>query len=390
LSIENVFKSNKKPICIYALDGELVFGNIAFQLQFKTETETDLFEYVMMGRPLGNQLTWNCNVIKGGINWDIHASIDDASGTLCIIADDIDQYISHEKELIGFYDQHMCFIKSLYPQHIIDALFNKDVRNIARQHTNVTICFADVRGFTSMCSSLKPEHVMSFLNKLFGGFDLLLKKHDIFKLETVGDCYVTVSGLMTLNNDGSYVLEPKDAVVAANNMLAFAKDMMDTAFVTRLPGTNDHVEMRVGIHTGDVTSGIIDNVMPKFCLFGDAMNTASRMESTGKPMHIHVSEPTYALANIKKNFRRRSTDVKGKGEMTTYMMNCANKLHSASMSDVDFHVSTELRQTSSATNFNNLMKFANITTKRVINATRKSFDMELKNKLIFERLVSFM
>lgn len=171
-----------------------------------------------------------------------------------------------------------------------------------KAHKDVSICFADIKSFTKICSTMKPVQVRDFLRTLFKRFDLLCKKYNIHKIETIGDCYLSVAGLVDDYN-------PQEN---ANNMFTCAKEMIKEAYVLK-------VEIRIGIHTGSVISGVIDEDMPRSCLFGDAVNVASRMESLGMPMHIHVSEDTYMLLRDKSNFVERNVDVKGKGIMKTYM-----------------------------------------------------------------------
>jgi class 3 adenylate cyclase len=352
-------------MCIFDTYGAKLFENDAYVASFKG---FDMFGHVVGCKgTCGN--AWTSKIVHNSSSYDINILMGVGPGTYCVIADDVNEYVTHENETASFHNQHIRFIKSLYPKHITDAIFKQDLTNLARHHKGVTICFADIRGFTSTCSRLAPEDVMQFLNHLFGLFDVLLKKHGLFKLETVGDCYVSVAGLMAHNDDGENVLildGENDASIAAENMVEFARDMIQTAFKTRIPGTNQNVELRVGIHTGDVMSGIIDNAMPKFCLFGDAMNMASRMESAGRPMHIHVSDATYGLLKSNKSkegFGRLSLDIKGKGEMTTHLMSCASRLtwlqsqSTPNMTNTEKEPELAIHESSSLTN---LMKFVNL------------------------------
>lgn len=389
--LKEVFKCNNKPICVFDSEGGIIFKNDSYSSLFNG---FDMFDHIMQVKREGSSgsgssgsglgpggTSWKVKIMRDNASYDVNVTTDPSKGTHCVIVDDLNEYISHQTGLLEFHAYHTNFVKSLYPKHIVDAIFKKDLRDIARHHKNVTICFADIRGFTNTCSTLQPEDVMLFLNSLFGDFDMLLKKHGIFKLETVGDCYVTVAGLMGQNNDGDYVLEANDASVSAENMVAFAKDMISTAYGTRIPGTRKNVEMRVGVHTGDVTSGIIDCAMPKFSLFGDAMNMASRMETTGKPMHVHVSEATYSLLKNKQSFIRLSTNIKGKGEHTTYMLSCANRSirHSLSMPSMT-HVDREcgIIARPSSSNLTNLMRIVNMASPPACLAVyRKSFDTEM-------------
>jgi len=114
------------------------------------------------------------------------------------------------------------------------------------------------------------------------------------------------------------VVDPLHAL----RVLGFARDMVEIAQQVCMPHTGHAVQLRVGIHSGPVVSGIVGTRMPRFCLFGDTVNTASRMETTSQPNRIHISHDTYALVATKTPGRWQATggvDVKGKGKMNTYM-----------------------------------------------------------------------
>ncbi|EFJ46285.1 guanylyl and adenylyl cyclase family member, partial [Volvox carteri f. nagariensis] len=150
----------------------------------------------------------------------------------------------------------------------------------------VTVLFADIKGFTSLCHQIPPTRVMHFLNHLYSRLDTLLDVYGVYKVETIGDCYMVAGGLMTRDSDGFMAVRGPDSV-----------DELHAAKASRvlLPTTRRPVEMRIGLHSGAVMSGIVGAKMPRFCLFGDTVNTASRMESTCTPGAIHVSAATRAL-----------------------------------------------------------------------------------------------
>ncbi|EFJ48016.1 guanylyl and adenylyl cyclase family member, partial [Volvox carteri f. nagariensis] len=116
--------------------------------------------------------------------------------------------------------------------------------------------------------------VMSLLNSLYSRYDAMLDKYGVYKVETIGDCYFVAGGL---------IHEDEDGMAAA--MLSAAREVL-------MPTTGLPVEIRIGLHTGPVVSGVVGTRMPRFCLFGDTVNTASRIESTGLPGAIHASEAT--------------------------------------------------------------------------------------------------
>ncbi|EFJ42174.1 guanylyl and adenylyl cyclase family member [Volvox carteri f. nagariensis] len=134
-----------------------------------------------------------------------------------------------------------------------------------------------------MCKVLPPRVVMAFLNTLFTRFDAMLDFYRVYKVETIGDCYMVAGGLIREDEDGMAAVQGGGTA------------MLRAAACVRLPTTGAPVKIRVGIHSGPVVSGVVGTRMPRFCLFGDTVNTASRMESTGVPGSIHVSEDTYGM-----------------------------------------------------------------------------------------------
>eukprot|EP00980_Cylindrotheca_fusiformis_P024698 scaffold12306_cov109-Cylindrotheca_fusiformis.AAC.1 len=152
-----------------------------------------------------------------------------------------------------------------------------------------TIMFADIAGFTAWASAREPAQVFILLETIFGGFDKKAFKHSVFKVETVGDCYVAVAGL------------PEPDKGHALSVCRFARDCIKTMNETTLklevllgPDTSD-LELRVGIHSGQVTAGVLRGERSRFQLFGDTMNTAARMESTSQRNRIQVSQVTADL-----------------------------------------------------------------------------------------------
>lgn len=157
----------------------------------------------------------------------------------------------------------------------------------ARSHECVTIFFSDIVDFTTECAKHSPEQVMNLLDEMFLRFDLLCDYYSIYKVETIGDAYMAVAGLTD---------EP-DEKRDARNCVAFARDAIEAVEDMVWDVSGSPVQIRVGVHSGSVMSGIVGRRMPRYALYGDTVNTASRMESTGTPMEIQISEPTYLLIN---------------------------------------------------------------------------------------------
>lgn len=193
---------------------------------------------------------------------------------------------------------------------------------LARNHEQISLLFMDICGFTHMSKCVSAGQVMGFLNELFSLFDALVEVHGVHKVETAGDCYIVSAGIMVTQQtaDGfMHVADSHDPADSAARVMAFARDMMTAARCVRMPNDGQPVQVRIGIHTGPCTSGLIGSKLPKFSIFGDSMNTASRMESTAPPGHIQVSEATHALLPHEVWEATGGVEVKGKGLMQTYL-----------------------------------------------------------------------
>ncbi|EFJ43889.1 guanylyl and adenylyl cyclase family member [Volvox carteri f. nagariensis] len=185
-------------------------------------------------------------------------------------------------------------------------MFRRDVGKLATKHDAVAILFADIKGFTSSECEVEPEVVMSFLNELYNRFDTLLDVYGVYKVETIGDCYMVAGGLIRKDEEGFASVHGPGAVdpLHAVRVMSFAK----------LPNTGEPLKIRIGIHSGPVVSGVVGTRMPRFCLFGDTVNTASRMESTAEPGTIHVSEDCRQLLSKEMWRPTGGVEVSGEGE----------------------------------------------------------------------------
>lgn len=178
----------------------------------------------------------------------------------------------------------------------------------------VTIYFSDIVGFTTLCHYSTPMEVVDMLNDIYKNFDNILDHHDVYKVETIGDAYMVASGLPKRNGDRHAV----DIAHMALDILSF----VGTFELQHLPGIP--LWIRIGVHSGPCAAGVVGNKMPRYCLFGDTVNTASRMESTGLPLRIHASGSTISiLQRTDGNFeyeKRGETYLKGKGKEMTYWL----------------------------------------------------------------------
>jgi len=204
---------------------------------------------------------------------------------------------------------------SVFPRHIAEALRqNKKVE--PEHHDCVTIFFSDIVGFTDISSNLDPAKINALLDRLYNSFDALSNYHDVFKVETIGDAYMAVTNLTKNQPDHCKRIAQFaiDAIRAANETLIDNDD----------PSLG-YVNIRVGFHSGPVVSGVVGSRNPRYCLFGDTVNTASRMESNSLVNRIHCSENSARLLQQQdpemKLASRGIIAVKGKGEMNTYWVN---------------------------------------------------------------------
>ncbi|CAF3149719.1 unnamed protein product [Rotaria socialis] len=176
----------------------------------------------------------------------------------------------------------------MIPKKIADRLRGGEkAATLCETFESCTILFSDVVGFTTICSSLTPMEVVSVLNEMYTKFDKCLEAHNCFKVETIGDAYMLVSGV------------PERAKNHAAEIIDMAFDMLDSIVTVTNPTNNEKLKIRIGCHSGPVVAGIAGIKMPRYCLFGDTVTTANRLEQTSKALHIHVTEATYQLLERK-------------------------------------------------------------------------------------------
>ncbi|KXZ49407.1 hypothetical protein GPECTOR_21g633 [Gonium pectorale] len=202
----------------------------------------------------------------------------------------------------------------------------QDPATLATSHESVTVLFADIKGFTEMSKEVSAAVVMTFLNNLYTRFDSLTDVYGVYKVETIGDCYMVAGGLVARDGDGygrAVRGEGNIDPMAPQRVVAFARAMLEEAAKVAMPNTGEPVKLRVGIHSGPATSGVVGTKMPRFCLFGDTINTASRMESTGRPGAVHISATTRGLLPPEEDEEgwapTGGVEVKGKGRMETFL-----------------------------------------------------------------------
>eukprot|EP00057_Strongylocentrotus_purpuratus_P025301 XP_011679775.1 PREDICTED: atrial natriuretic peptide receptor 1-like isoform X2 [Strongylocentrotus purpuratus] len=182
-----------------------------------------------------------------------------------------------------------------------------------KSYESVTIYFSDIVGFTSISADSTPLQVVTLLNDLYTCFDGTIGNFDVYKVETIGDAYMVVSGL-PIRNGIHHVKE----------IASMALSLVREAYKFRIRHKpEEKLLLRVGVHSGACVAGVVGLRMPRYCLFGDTVNTASRMESTGQAMKVHISESTKKLLDTFKNFEtepRGEVVLKGKGSQQTYWL----------------------------------------------------------------------
>ncbi len=199
----------------------------------------------------------------------------------------------------------------IFPKEVAKTLTETPDAMIAESYPMATVLFADIVGFTKLSSELDASTVVSMLNQLFSKFDERARTGGIEKIKTIGDCYMAACGLYVNDRQGAD---------EASKMIEFAKGLLADVAQFNL-SKSFNIQIRIGINTGALVAGVIGKTKFLYDIWGDTVNVASRMESSGKAGQIHVTEVTKNLTEENCSYGEASViEIKGKGKMKTYFL----------------------------------------------------------------------
>ena len=208
-------------------------------------------------------------------------------------------------------------LHELLPPSVADKLIQQETV-AAESFPAVTIYFSDIVGFTNISVESTPMEIVDLLNDLYTCFDSIIQYFDVYKVETIGDAYMVVSGLPESNGQNH-----------APEIARMSLRILEKVGMFRIRHRpDDQLKIRIGLHSGPCVAGVVGIKMPRYCLFGDTVNTAARMESYGEPFKIHMSSSTTNILETFPSFKieqRGEMEIKGKGKMVTYWL-CGENL----------------------------------------------------------------
>ena len=220
--------------------------------------------------------------------------------------------IEKQKEIIEAAKlQSDSLLLNILPGEIADEL-KKFGKSYARKHDQVSVLFADIKGFTSIAEKLTPVKLVTQLDEVFGAFDNIIAKHGMEKIKTIGDAYMCACGLPLSDNENAI-----KSVNAALDMQQFIRGFGEANKIQNLPV----FEIRIGIHTGPLVAGVVGLKKFAYDIWGDAVNLASQMEQHSETGKVNISGETYSL--VKNAFNctyRGKIEAKSKGEVDMYFV----------------------------------------------------------------------
>ncbi|XP_044198310.1 retinal guanylyl cyclase 2-like [Thunnus albacares] len=201
-------------------------------------------------------------------------------------------------------------VGQLLPKSVAQAL--KKGKPVQPEHySDCTLYFSDIVGFTTISALSEPIEVVDLLNDLYTMFDAIIATHDVYKVETIGDAYMVASGVPNRNGN--------QHAGEVSNMSLDILHSIGAFKIKHMPEIK--VKIRIGLHSGPVVAGVVGLMMPRYCLFGDTVTTASHMEASGLPYRIHISLSTVkVLTSLKLGYHIDTRKAQVKGTEDTYWL----------------------------------------------------------------------
>lgn len=198
-------------------------------------------------------------------------------------------------------------LRNILPKVIAERMKNGEI-NIAESHPEATLLVADLVGFTALSAAINPVEIVNLLNEIFTAFDTVTEKQELEKIKTIGDAYMAAGGIHSHHSDH------------AEAVAQLAIELQE-----EIQHLNEHyntsIRIRIGIHTGPLVAGVIGRKTFAYDVWGETVNMACRLESTGEPGRIQVSEATYQRLKHKFKFEAKHTvDMKGHGTVSAYWL----------------------------------------------------------------------
>ncbi|XP_050390613.1 receptor-type guanylate cyclase Gyc76C [Patella vulgata] len=232
----------------------------------------------------------------------------------------MEKYQENLEELVGERTEQLieekkkteALLHRMLPRSVSEQL-KRGEAVIPESFNSTTIYFSDICSFTKLSAESTPMQIVSMLNDLYTLFDNIIKNYDVYKIETIGDAYMVVSGLPIRNGDNH-----------AGEIASMSLHLLTAIKTFQIPHRPDAtLKLRIGIHTGSCVAGVVGMTMPRYTLFGDTVNTASRMESNGEALKIHCSAECRSILIKLGGYtleERGLVNMKGKGDLLTYWL----------------------------------------------------------------------
>jgi len=244
--------------------------------------------------------------------------------------------VQHEHDRLSLVsEKQQDLLSSVMPNEIVERLMNGE-ENIADAFDEASVMFLDLVSFTTLSATVPPAHLIHLLNAVFSTCDDVVQEHGLTKIKTIGDSYLAVSGLPHVQEDHAQRMANAALDLASrlkDLQVTMPPELGDTSWVN----TVGDLSIRIGLHCGPVVAGVIGRHRAQYDVWGDTVNTASRMESNGQPDRIHISEdfamklgqgasPEFegtdvVIRQAPYRMRLRGTlPIKGKGEIKTFWL----------------------------------------------------------------------